>query len=181
MQLGRPASSPAPVPFQLVPLQTSRAFQSRHIHRKNRLSRPKRCSTPLNPFLKISVYGRELTSEARIGEAGNRCCLRTANVPPRRRRPTMAHERDWASSNPRCRVHVDSGSLISVCAITASAAITFELTTQAVGRHICWGALFLREYNEKARRTSTGIDLSCRAPKSIHAASQRRRCTSRTQ
>jgi hypothetical protein len=131
----------------------------------------------------------QLTSEARIGEAGNRCCLRTANVPPRRRRPTMAHERDWASSNPRCRVHVDSGSLISVCAITASAAITFELTTQAVGRHICWGALFLREYNEKARRTSTGkarrtstgIDLSCRAPKSIQAASQRRRCASRTQ
>src|SRR5271157_3317785 len=43
-----------------LPLQTSRALQSRHILRKNRLSRPKRCSTPLNPLLKISVYGREL-------------------------------------------------------------------------------------------------------------------------
>ena len=35
---------------------------SRHIHRKNRLSRPKRCSTPLNPYSKMSVCGREPAS-----------------------------------------------------------------------------------------------------------------------
>ena len=51
-----------------LPLQTSRALQSRHIHSKNRLSRPKRCLTPLNPFLKISVCGRELASLAGFRE-----------------------------------------------------------------------------------------------------------------
>jgi hypothetical protein len=34
-----------------------------------------------------------------------------------------AERRHWASSNPRCWVHVDSGRLISIGAITASAAI----------------------------------------------------------
>jgi isoquinoline 1-oxidoreductase alpha subunit len=82
-----------------------------------------------------------------------------------------------AESNPRCRVHVYSGRLISVGAITAAAAIHLRANDQAVGRqYLSWRSLFLYEYNEK-----TGIDLRCRAPKSIQATSQRGRCTSRTQ